>query len=194
MLRRTSRFVSALAALSMMALPVVAEAHGGRGGWGGRGWGGRHHDRGIDGGDVLAGILILGGIAAIASAASKPKAGHDERYDYPPEDTRNSENRDYAENRPYDGGVVDDRAPTGSYGQASRDPSRALDDAVDSCVNSAVRRGDVEQIFDVQRSGDGYRVSGDLSGGRRFSCMVDADGRVDIDVTGARDAGPRSGF
>lgn len=40
----------------------------GRRGWGGRGWRGRN--RGIDGGDILAGVLILGGIAAIASAAS----------------------------------------------------------------------------------------------------------------------------
>lgn len=184
MLRKTSRLAVALAALSMTALPVVAEAHGGRGGWGGRGWGGRHYD----GGDVLAGILILGGIAAIASAASKPKPRNDDRYDYPPEDTRNSDNRDYDNRAP------DDRAPGGSYGAAPRDASRALDDAVDNCVNAAVGRGDVEQIYDVQRSGEGYRVSGDLSGGRRFSCMVDADGRVDLDVTGTRDAVPRSGF
>ena len=30
----------------------------------------RHRDRGVDAGDVIAGILVLGGIAAIASAAS----------------------------------------------------------------------------------------------------------------------------
>lgn len=50
-------------------------AHHRHGGWGGGygGWGGyrhHHHGDGIDGGDVLAGILILGGIAAIATAAS----------------------------------------------------------------------------------------------------------------------------
>lgn len=39
-----------------------------RGGWRSRGWRGRN--RGIDGGDILAGALIIGGIAAIASAAS----------------------------------------------------------------------------------------------------------------------------
>ena len=58
-----------LAALATTALPVAAEAHGrwDRGGWGGRGW---HRDRGgVDGGDVLAGLLIIGGIAAIAKSA-----------------------------------------------------------------------------------------------------------------------------
>ena len=67
-------------AANRSALPTVAKtwspaddiaANRGRGGWGRGGWGGRHHhDDGIDGGDVFAGLLILGGIAAIASAAS----------------------------------------------------------------------------------------------------------------------------
>ena len=38
------------------------------------GWGHRHHDR-VDTGDVLGGLLILGTIAAIASAASKDTRG-----------------------------------------------------------------------------------------------------------------------
>lgn len=43
-----------------------------RGGWGG-GWGDRRwrgRNRGVDAGDILAGVLILGGIAAVASAAT----------------------------------------------------------------------------------------------------------------------------
>lgn len=52
-------------------------------GWRGRGWRGRN--RGIDGGDILAGVLILGGIAAIASAASNSSSsrnrnGPNDRY------------------------------------------------------------------------------------------------------------------
>ncbi|PXW78448.1 hypothetical protein C7451_102119 [Blastomonas natatoria] len=39
-----------------------------RGGWRDRRWRGRN--RGVDAGDILAGVLILGGIAAVASAAT----------------------------------------------------------------------------------------------------------------------------
>ncbi|AOG01724.1 hypothetical protein BSY18_1782 [Blastomonas sp. RAC04] len=59
-----------------------------RGGWGNRGWGNRGwrgRNRGIDGGDILAGALILGGIAAIASAAtnsSRNRNGPNDRYSY----------------------------------------------------------------------------------------------------------------
>jgi hypothetical protein len=41
-----------------------------RGGWGWRDRRWRGRNRGIDGGDILAGVLILGGIAAVASAAT----------------------------------------------------------------------------------------------------------------------------
>ena len=53
-----------------------------RGGWR-RGWRGRN--RGIDGGDILAGALILGGIAAVASAASNSSRNRNrvnDRYSY----------------------------------------------------------------------------------------------------------------
>ena len=64
-----SRFAAALAAAAALALsatPALAQVWG----WGGGGWGHHHRDR-VDAGDVIAGILIIGGIAAIASAASK---------------------------------------------------------------------------------------------------------------------------
>lgn len=52
-----------------------------RGGWRNRGWRGRN--RGIDGGDILAGALIIGGIAAIASAATNSsRRGPNDRYSY----------------------------------------------------------------------------------------------------------------
>src|SRR3546814_5987608 len=62
---RAATSMTALAAFAMSATPVLAHGYGG--------WG-RHYHRhgdGIDGGDVLAGLLIVGGIAAIASAARK---------------------------------------------------------------------------------------------------------------------------
>lgn len=54
-----------------------------RGGWNNRGWRGRN--RGIDGGDILAGALIIGGIAAVASAATNSanaRRGPNDRYSY----------------------------------------------------------------------------------------------------------------
>ena len=55
--------LASAAALSLAATPALARD------WG---WGGhhRHRDR-VDAGDIIAGVLILGGIAAIASAASR---------------------------------------------------------------------------------------------------------------------------
>jgi len=54
---RAALVAASLAALALTATPASA-----------RHW--RHHDHGIDGGDVLAGLLIIGGIAAVASAAT----------------------------------------------------------------------------------------------------------------------------
>lgn len=62
-----------------------------RGGWGNRRWRGRN--RGIDGGDILAGALIIGGIAAIASAASNSaRRGVDNRTSYN-DDVRSASDR-----------------------------------------------------------------------------------------------------
>ena len=77
------RSVTALAATAMLATsvtPAMAQGFPGGfpgGGYGnsGRGWndgGRRHHrDRGISAGDVIAGVAIIGVLAAIAGAASK---------------------------------------------------------------------------------------------------------------------------
>lgn len=64
-----------------------------RGGWRNRGWRGRN--RGISGGDILAGALILGGIAAVASAAtnsSRNRNGPNDRYSYN-DDVRSASNQ-----------------------------------------------------------------------------------------------------
>ncbi|MFN3475702.1 MAG: hypothetical protein ACK4ZW_16805 [Blastomonas sp.] len=64
-----------------------------RGGWRNRGWRGRN--RGIDGGDILAGALILGGIAAVASAASnssRNRNGPNDRHSYN-DDVRSASNQ-----------------------------------------------------------------------------------------------------
>lgn len=174
---RFSRMALAMAALATTALPVAAEAHGGgwnRGGWGGRGW---HRDRGgIDGGDVLAGILIIGGIAAIATAASKAEKRNrelpeDDGYRYRPEqDRRDDRTEDWR-----------DQNDRGSGSSA-----RGLNDAVEACAAEAERSGEIEEVYDATRNGDGYRVSGTFRNGDRFSCDVGRDGGVLLDLRKGR--------
>ncbi|MBJ7439767.1 MAG: hypothetical protein JHD35_12180 [Sphingopyxis sp.] len=71
-----------ITSVGFSAVPAEArQRHGG--------WGYRHHDR-VSTGDVLGGLLIIGTIAAIASAASKDKRERapDYRYDPPYRDNQ----------------------------------------------------------------------------------------------------------
>ena len=123
----------------------------------------RHHDR-IDGGDVLAGILVIGGIAAIASAASENKDRRRDRREYPQND------------RPYD---YRDEGRDRDFG--GRDPGNgrgAMDRAVDACAAEAARTGQIDEIFDVEKLDGEWRVKGDYRTGREFTCTVDANGRA----------------
>ncbi|UYH56149.1 hypothetical protein N6L26_06235 [Qipengyuania sp. SS22] len=113
----------------------------------------RHRrDRGVDAGDVLAGILIIGGIAAIANAAK----GSTERY--PRRDTRYPE--------PRRGGV-------------SYDDGRGIDRAVDMCVDEIERNARVDTVDAVNRDARGWTVSGALYDGQGFNCSIGADGRIE---------------
>lgn len=177
MARKFAKAAMALAGMATAMLPLAGEAHA-RPGWGG---GGRHwhHDRGIDGGDVLAGLLIFGGIAAIASAASKSKdrRNDDDRYRPEPVPNENYRQDDWRDNnnntdsRPYDGQAASGRVAT-----------RGLDDAVNRCVDEASTKGEIDEVYDATRAGDGYRVSGTLRNGDRFSCDVSAQGGVLLDL------------
>lgn len=145
-----------------------------RGGWG------HHHDDGIDGGDVLAGLLIIGGIAAIASAASHSK----------------KQARAEADPRPYPGGpdydAPDARASDyrgtdeGRYADAPRDETYgsapvngSFDAAIDACAGE-VERGErrIDSIGNVNRMGDRFAVEGRLTDGRGFACSVDDSGHI----------------
>lgn len=179
---RFSKIALAIAGMTTAMLPLAAEAqarpHWGRGGgWGGD-WGGRHWHRdrgGVDGGDVLAGLLIIGGIAAIATAASnaekKRDGRNDDDYNYRPD-----RNDDWRGNGS-DNGDSDNRDSDWNSGA-----SRGIDDAVNRCVEEASRRGEVDEVYDAARSGEGYRVSGTLKGGDDFDCQVRGNGTVDVDV------------
>lgn len=97
----------------------------------------RHHDNGIDAGDVIAGVAIIGGIAAIASAIG-------------------SSNRDR----------YDDRYDRSSYGYGYGNRGYGEGAAVSACSAEAARfgRGQV-RITDVDRRGnDSFRVRGIIDG------------------------------
>lgn len=166
---KKSRIATALASLAVVSLaaPPAMANHRNWGGWGGH----RHRDR-IDTGDVLAGILILGGIAAVASAASNAnkKKQRDSDYRYP--------ENDYPEQR---------ERRSGDYADEDRDQrsdsrevrGSGIDGAIDRCMDE-VSRGStkVDEVDAVNRDGDGWRVQGRTSGGGNFNCTIDGDGRI----------------
>ena len=166
---------------------------------------GRDND-GISAGEVIAGAVILGGIAAvIASSDDDRYRGYDDgRYN----DGRYNDDR-------YDGGRYDDRDDRyengnrrgrGGYGYNSQQGSRA---AVNQCVTaveqwaSRYSRADVTQINQIDRTRNGYRVTGKLvvqDGYRgrnrydrgydrgydkgRFTCYVERGRVIDVDYRG----------
>jgi len=113
----------------------------------------RHRDNGgIDAGDVIAGVLILGGIAAIAGAAS---GSREQPEPYPQPDAHGY------------------REPTGGY------ESGGMDRAVDMCVAEVERdRERVVSVDSASRSGEGWFVSGEVDSGAPFTCRIDNDGRI----------------
>lgn len=173
---RLSRFAAAAAfaaSLSMAATPVLAAgvqpvqpqaSVPAVAAWDSNGanvhdyWHGRHHRDGIDAGDVLAGVLILGGIAAIASAASKPKQDRYERYPAPPPPPQDLRYRD---------------SRSGDAG------GNGLNGAVDQCLAEIQRDVRVDSVEGATRDGDGWRVTGTLYNGDPFTCRIGNDGRID---------------
>lgn len=140
-----------------------------------RGYPYRRHRGGLDTGDVLAGVLIIGGIAAIASAASNNSNRQREARNYP--DYRDGDYRgsDYRNNDRY---PYRDR-PNDRQGDDSRySDGRGMDRAADMCVREVERREQVEDVGNVRRTADGWRVEGSLRNGREFACEIDNDGRI----------------
>ena len=136
----------------------------------------RHSGAHIRTGDAIAGIAILGAVAAIASAANNDRNRTREVYRERP---RERDTWRYSDNRRNDwnrGGI------TG---------------AVDLCVNQ-VERGDdrVDTVDNATRDGSGWQVQGTLSDGAGFSCRLDNEGRIraiDIGNGGYSQASPASG-
>ena len=101
-------------------------------------------------GDVLTGVLIIGGIAAIANAASKDR---DRDYRYRDRDERY---RDYRQTR-----------------------DNGLDNAAELCIAEIERDQRVEDVDSVERTAEGWFVRGRLYDGAPFTCMIGPDGRID---------------
>jgi len=117
-------------------------------------------------GNVLTGLLVIGGIAAVAKAIDKDQEKR--RRD-------RTQGRDYPYDEPYDYRDSERDRRDGSFG---RGESREADRAVDACAAEAARTGRVDEILDVARMGDEWRVRGDFDDGRAFSCSVGRDGRA----------------
>ena len=154
----------------------------------------RDRDRGgIDGGDILTGALIIGGIAAVAAATRGDRRDRYDRYD--------RRYRDYRGGR-YDRGYDRRYDNRRGYRQVSQR------DAVNMCVYAAEQtaarysyggRAEVYDIRDVDRERRGYEVKGRIAvqdrrrGYRndrwdegRFTCDVRNGRVVDIDYKGIR--------
>ena len=159
MIHRKTRIAAALAATaaaSLAATPAAAQGWG----WGG-GWGGHRHRDHIDAGDVIAGVLIIGGIAAIASAASKSK--------------RNRRDDDYRGDYP--------RERQGGYSGNDNDQqwqqNGSVDGAVNRCSNEVTRgSGRNVSVETINRDGDGWRIAGRTGEGAEFICSVDGSGQI----------------
>ncbi len=166
----------------------------------------RYRDRndGIDVGDVIAGALIIGGIAAVASAVGGRNRGYNGGYVYEGNGGYYNGNYRGYDNRYYDAG----------------DPRQA----VEQCVNAAERnanrysyggRSQVTDIRNIDRKRDGYTVKGRIAVNTRnnnwrsgwggdyrgynnayqgydsgsFTCKVRYGQVVDLDYSGVRGLG-----
>lgn len=135
--RRTAATLALAAALTATVAPAAAQAQY-------RDY--RHNDRdGISAGEIIAGAVILGGLAAILSDNDNDRYRDGYRYDprYAPRYGYNQPNYGYNYQR---------------YGNSRQ--------AVNQCVNAVERTGtrygraDVTEIRDIDRRRDGYTVEG----------------------------------
>ncbi|MDE2435421.1 MAG: hypothetical protein KGM49_04080 [Sphingomonadales bacterium] len=140
------------------AAPAMADSYG-------------HRDRGgISAGDVIGGALVIGGIAAVASAASSHDRGYDRRY-----------SGDYSYDRAGYGNWN-----SGYYGNNDRNaywrgnPRQAVEQCVNSVEQSAGRysygRADVTDIRDVRDTRYGFEVRGRVAVNRMGRDWRSGDG------------------
>jgi hypothetical protein len=191
--------VSAAILVTSVAPAAARPYRGHHGGWNG-GW--HHRDRGVRGGDVLAGVVILGGIAAIAGMSAKKDRQVDDEIAYRNRDRNVDAYADRSDdgewrgddaNADVDANVDADRrddSPAAGDAYASNDAAviRDEDAAVDACARAAEDEAhaygsdaSVRNIADVEGEGTEWRVSGtvetrngyrDRDSARSFTCTV----------------------
>ena len=147
----------------------------------------RNRDRGIDAGDVLTGIAVVGGVAAIASAIGNSNRGYGYNNGYGYNGGYVREGYGYNSGYGYTPGYGQGYGYNSGYGQSA---------AVNACSYQAQRygRGPI-QILDVDQTGNRrFRVHGVIDGdggyynrgySQRigFSCTARDNGRVtDFDL------------
>jgi hypothetical protein len=171
---------SALAAMALCAVPAQAQWHGPRH---------RGHDR-IDGGDVLLGAVLAGGLFALLSSARHHDAPSPPVEDVPPPPPP----------------VVQPTGTGEGVAPAGRRVESDQDAAVDACVSSAESEGrhyariaKIDTVNGIDADGAGWMVRGTLvlrddyrqsRGDRRgFSCRVGDKGVEGVMVDGGRTSG-----
>lgn len=151
------------------------------GGWGG-GWGRRGWRRNqVDAGDVLIGAAILGGIAAIVSSNNR-RARDRDRDVVIVEHDRDFRDRNW--DRDPDPRFRNDRraAPRGTG-------ASGLDNAVNMCLDRIERDVRVDRVDNVERTAEGWQVSGALFNGSAFRCRIGNGGQIETIDYGAGFAG-----
>ena len=167
--------------------------------------------RGVDVGDVIAGALIIGGIAAVAGAAGRNR-GYDDGYVY-------EGNGNYRYNNRYDDPYYNNQNYNQNYNRAG-DPRQAVEQCVYAAENNANRasyggRSQVTDIRNIDQRRDGYTVKGRIAVNTRnsnwqrgwnndyrgynnqyrgydagtFTCKVRYGQVVDLDYNGVRGLG-----
>jgi hypothetical protein len=159
----------------------------------------RDNDK-ISAGEVIAGAVILGGLAAVIASSDNDRDRYDDR------DYRYDNDRYERGNYGYDNYHRGKGHKRGGYGYDNYGGGRS---AVDKCINAVERwasrysRADVTQIRDIDRTRNGYRVTGNLvvkDGWRgrdrydrgydrgydkgRFTCYVERGRVIDVDYRG----------
>lgn len=128
----------------------------------------RRH-RGPSTSDVVAGVLVLGTIAAILGSGK----------------SKNDRSRTRGDDRNRDSR----RDNAGYSSRNSRDgyQSNGMNNAVDMCADQ-VERGDdsIANVDNASRNANGWNVSGRMENGTRFDCWIDNNGRIrSVDLGGA---------
>ena len=131
-----------------------------------RGWYGHRH---VNTGGVLAGAVIIGGIAAlVASASNKNSRRYDRDVVVIERDVRDDRDDEDRRNNPRSSSI-----------------GSGIDNAVSQCLDVIERDVRVDSVNSAMRVSTGWIVSGSIFDGSGFSCEIGNNGRIS-DITYGR--------